>query len=126
MSRLSFTSNAARNRTMLGAAVIAATTLAFWWGGVPGRIQAGLGGSNRGGAAAGARAGQITTMVARFNQFLPGGAQAIQLVDGKTYSSADFAQLVTAGYCADTDLENQMGGDWTWNGTTRKFEPQTP
>jgi prepilin-type N-terminal cleavage/methylation domain-containing protein len=74
--------------------------------------------------AAEARAGQITTMVARFNQFLPGGATAITLTDGATYSAADLADLVTAGYCADADLANQMGGDWTWNGTTRKFEPE--
>lgn len=76
--------------------------------------------------AANARAGQITTMVARFNQFLPGGATAITLTDGATYASTDLADLVTAGYCADADLENQMGGDWTWNGTTRKFEPEIP
>lgn len=74
--------------------------------------------------AAEARAGQITTMVARFNQFLPGGATAITLTDGATYSAADLGDLVTAGYCADADLANQMGGDWTWNGTTRKFEPE--
>jgi len=73
--------------------------------------------------AAQARAGQITTMVARFNQFLPGGATAITLTDGATYTAGDLSALVTAGYCADADLENQTGGDWTWNGTTRKFEP---
>jgi prepilin-type N-terminal cleavage/methylation domain-containing protein len=73
--------------------------------------------------AASARAGQITTMVARFNQFLPGGASPITLTDGATYTASDLSALVTAGYCADADLVNQTGGDWVWNGTTRKFEP---
>lgn len=76
--------------------------------------------------AAEARAGQITTMVTRFNQFLPGGATAITLTDGASYTAADLADLVTAGYCADADLVNQTGGDWVWNGTTRKFEPEAP
>lgn len=73
--------------------------------------------------AAEARAGQITTMVTRFNQFLPGGATAITLTDGASYSAEDLNGLVTAGYCSASDLENQMGGNWTWNGTTRRFEP---
>jgi hypothetical protein len=69
-----------------------------------------------------ARAGQITTMVARFNQFLPGGAQPIPLVDRGVYTPTELAPLVTAGYCADADLENQVGRAWLWNATTRKFE----
>jgi prepilin-type N-terminal cleavage/methylation domain-containing protein len=76
--------------------------------------------------AANARAGQITTMVTRFNQFLPGGATAITLTDNASYSSTDLAPLVTAGYCTASDLGNQADATkgWTWNGTTRKFEPQ--
>ena len=76
--------------------------------------------------AANARAGQITTMVTRFNQFLPGGATAITLTDNASYSSTDLAPLVTAGYCTASDLANQTDSTkgWTWNGTTRKFEPQ--
>lgn len=71
-----------------------------------------------------ARASQITTMVARFNQFLPGGAAPIELVDGALYTPRDLNALVVAGYCADADLCNQMGGNWEWNGTTRKFQPE--
>ena len=76
--------------------------------------------------AANARAGQITTMVTRFNQFLPGGATAITLTDNASYSSTDLAPLVTAGYCTASDLGNQADSTkgWTWSGTTRKFEPQ--
>jgi prepilin-type N-terminal cleavage/methylation domain-containing protein len=76
--------------------------------------------------AATARAGQITTMVTRFNQFLPGGATAITLTDGANYSSTDLAKLVTAGYCTSADLANQADSTkgWTWNASTRKFIPQ--
>jgi prepilin-type N-terminal cleavage/methylation domain-containing protein len=80
--------------------------------------------ANRG--AASARAGQITTMVTRFNQFLPGGASAITLTDGANYSAGDLTKLVTAGYCTQSDLANQADSTkgWTWNGSTRKFVPQ--
>lgn len=76
--------------------------------------------------AANARAGQITTMVTRFNQFLPGGATAITLTDNANYSSSDLAPLVTAGYCTASDLANQADSTkgWTWSATTRKFQPQ--
>jgi len=76
--------------------------------------------------AANARAGQITTMVTRFNQFLPGGATAITLTNNANYSATDLAPLVTAGYCTASDLSNQSDSSkgWTWNGTTRKFQPQ--
>lgn len=76
--------------------------------------------------AAKARAGQITTMVTRFNQFLPGGASAITLTAGANYTATDLQPLVTAGYCSASDLANQADSTkgWTWNGTTRKFEPQ--
>lgn len=74
------------------------------------------------GESANARSGQITTMVARFNQFLPGGAQPIPLVNRGVYTPTELAPLVTAGYCAEADLENQTGGAWMWNATTRKFE----
>ncbi len=73
-----------------------------------------------------ARAGQITTMVTRFNQFLPGGATAIALTDGGVYTTTDLAPLVTAGYCADADLTNQADATkgWVWSGSTRKFSPE--
>ena len=77
-------------------------------------------------SAAAARAGQITTMVTRFNQFLPGGASAIALTDGAVYSSTDLAPLVTAGYCGDTDLTNQVDATkgWVWSSSNRKFTPE--
>lgn len=76
--------------------------------------------------AADARAGQITTMVTRFNQFLPGGASAIALTDGGVYDSTDLAPLVTAGYCASADLSNQIDATkgWVWSATTRRFTPE--
>lgn len=76
--------------------------------------------------AADARAGQITTMVTRFNQFLPGGETAIDLVDGNVYTATDFDPLVVAGYCADADLVNQVDETkgWVWSEATRKFAPE--
>jgi len=74
--------------------------------------------------AADARAGQITTMVTRLNQFQPNGA-SITLTDGATYTSTQLQPLVTAGYCSAADLTNQVNSSkgWTWSGTTRKFSP---
>lgn len=77
-----------------------------------------------GGESAEARAGQITTMVVRFNQFKPNGAEPIVLGDGYVYSAEELAGLVAAGYCANTDLTNQNGGHWIWRAITRKFEPE--
>ena len=76
--------------------------------------------------AADARGGQITTMVTRLNQFQPAGA-SITLTDGGVYTAATtLAPLVTAGYCSDADLANQVDSakGWTWSGTTRKFSPE--
>jgi prepilin-type N-terminal cleavage/methylation domain-containing protein len=74
--------------------------------------------------AADARAGQITTMVTRLNQFQPDGA-SIGLADGN-YTADQLGALVTAGYCTDADLTNQFDSTkgWTWSATTRKFSPQ--
>ena len=73
-----------------------------------------------------ARAGSITTMVIRFNQFHPGGAAPIELVDGRVYHPSDLAPLVTAGYCGDTDLINQVDSrrGWIWNGWRKRFTPE--
>ena len=73
-----------------------------------------------------ARAGSITTMVIRFNQFHPGGAAPIELVDGKVYHPRDLAPLVTAGYCGDADLINQVDSrrGWIWNGWRKRFTPE--
>lgn len=70
-----------------------------------------------------ARAGQVTTMVTRFNQFLPGGAKPIPLIDGQVYYPQDLECLVTAGYCALADLSNQVDPTkgWIWSDTTRRF-----
>ena len=78
--------------------------------------------------AADARAGQITTMVTRLNQFQPlidGVAQSIPLADGN-YTADQLGALVDAGYCTDADLTNQFDSTkgWTWSATTRKFSPQ--
>ena len=74
--------------------------------------------------AADARAGQITTMVTRLNQFKPGGA-SITLTDGTEYKAADLGALVTAKYCSSEDLANQVNGakGWVWNASTSKFTP---
>ncbi len=73
-----------------------------------------------------ARAGSVTTMVIRFNQFLPGGAAPIELVGGRAYRPSDLAPLVTAGYCGEADLQNQIYPElgWVWNSSTRKFTPE--
>ena len=70
-----------------------------------------------------ARAGQITTMVTRFNQFLPGGAKPIPLIDGQVYHPQDLECLVTAGSCASADLSNYVDATkgWVWSSTTRRF-----
>ncbi|MFO0963920.1 MAG: hypothetical protein U0625_13590 [Phycisphaerales bacterium] len=73
-----------------------------------------------------ARAGSITTMVIRFNQFHPGGAAPIELVDGRVYHPSDLAPLVTAGYCGNADLQNYFGVElgWVWSSANRKFTPE--
>ena len=77
--------------------------------------------------AAEARGGQITTMVTRLNQFQP--AIAIGLTDNTAYAPADaeLQKLVTAGYCTNADLVNQVDSakGWTWTAATRKFVPET-
>ena len=78
--------------------------------------------------AADARAGQITTMVTRLNQFKPivaGQTLSIDLADGP-YAAGDLEPLVTAGYCTGADLTNQFDSakGWTWSAATRKFSPQ--
>ena len=76
--------------------------------------------------AAQARGGQITTMVTRLNQFQPEGA-SIALTDGAVYKwDTTLAPLVTANYCSNADLANQLGATkgWTWSATTRKFSPE--
>ena len=75
--------------------------------------------------AADARAGQITTMVTRLNQFQPNGA-SITLTDGATYTPTQLNALVTAGYCSASDLQNQINSSkgWTYSSTTRKFSAQ--
>ena len=76
--------------------------------------------------AAEARGGQITTMVTRLNQFQP--AIAIGLTDNTAYAPADaeLQKLVTAGYCTNADLVNQVDSakGWTWIAATRKFIPE--
>ena len=76
--------------------------------------------------AAQARGGQITTMVTRLNQFQP--AIAIGLTDNTAYAPADaeLQKLVTAGYCTNADLVNQVDSakGWTWIAATRKFIPE--
>jgi prepilin-type N-terminal cleavage/methylation domain-containing protein len=75
--------------------------------------------------AADARAGQITTMVTRLNQFKPDGA-SINLTEADPYTPVTLAPLVTAGYCSAEDLANQLDASkgWTWNALTRKFSPE--
>lgn len=75
--------------------------------------------------AADARAGQITTMVTRLNQFQPGGA-SITLTNGTVYTATNLNALVTNGYCSAADLVNQADSSksWVWSSTTRKFSPQ--
>jgi prepilin-type N-terminal cleavage/methylation domain-containing protein len=80
--------------------------------------------SDANGNAANARASQITTMVARLNQFQPGGA-TITLTDNQVYSATDLGALVTANYCSTDDLVNQVDNTkgWVWNADTSKFNP---
>ncbi|MDA1261495.1 MAG: prepilin-type N-terminal cleavage/methylation domain-containing protein [Planctomycetota bacterium] len=67
--------------------------------------------------AADARGSQILTMITRYNQFLPGGGTAISTADG-AIAAASFTQLITAGYCTSTDVQNQLKSDlsasWTF------------
>ncbi len=68
--------------------------------------------------AADARGSQILTMITRYNQFLPGGGTAISTVDG-VIAGASFTQLIDAGYCESTDVQNQLKSDlsasWTFS-----------
>ena len=65
-------------------------------------------------------------MVTRLNQFQP--AIAIGLTDNTAYAPADaeLQKLVTAGYCTNADLVNQVDSakGWTWIAATRKFIPE--
>lgn len=67
--------------------------------------------------AADARGSQILTMITRYNQFLPGGGTAISTADGDILE-ASFTKLVTAGYCTNADVQNQLKSDlsasWTF------------
>ncbi|MBL9140651.1 MAG: hypothetical protein JNK53_02185 [Phycisphaerae bacterium] len=110
-------------RRLCTTAVIAGAAVAALWLFAPFQAQGDCCG---GGSPDSARAGQITTMVARFNQFRPDGAAPIELVEGATYTPQDLSPLVNAGYCADADLVNHTGTGWRWNSTTRKFEPTQP
>ncbi len=85
-----------------------------------------VGSEGCGGSCAEARAGQITTMVTRFNQFLPAGAQPIPLVDGQIYYPSDLQALVKAGYCGDADLPDQRDArcGWTWDAASRRFHAE--
>lgn len=76
-----------------------------------------------------ARGHQILTMITRFNEFLPGGAAAISTADG-AIAAADLQALVDAGYCATSDLPNQLvvepagdSTDWQWEFTGGKVIP---
>lgn len=71
--------------------------------------------------AATARASQILTMITRYNQF--NAATAIPTADGNI-SAANLAKLVTAGYCVDDDLKNQIDIAKTWNFSGGKVIPQ--
>lgn len=121
-------------RAFLSVALVLAAMTVFWWGGVPVRLVAAFTGrefsphssfdeSDVCYSHTDGHARLITTMVVRYNQFVPNGASAIVLVDGAIYTPNDLAPLVTAGYCAPTDLANQLGGNWKWNGATRMFDP---
>ena len=91
---------------------------------IPG-VTSALGDANSN--AATARASQITTMVTRLNQFKPGGA-TIELTDGTVYDADSLGALVTAKYCSDEDLSNQLDSTkgWVWNAATSKFTPEQP
>ena len=76
-------------------------------------------------SAAVARASQITTMVTRYNQFKPDGA-TINLVNGTEYSFDEGLDvLVTAKYCSESDLDNQLDSEkgWVWIASENKFTP---
>lgn len=59
--------------------------------------------------AADARGSQIMTMITRYNQFLPGGGTAIPTTG--QIGKASFDKLVAAGYCKESDIENQLQAD---------------
>ena len=91
---------------------------------IPGVVGA-LGDANTN--AASARASQITTMVTRYNAFNPTTAITLPTSGTKTfiYSDADMAKLVTANYCAEGDLKNQLDNTkgWTYDGVSKKVTP---
>lgn len=70
--------------------------------------------------AAEARAGQILTMIVRYNQLNP--AQAIPIVDGPV-ASTDLAKLVAAGYCVEADLVNPADPAKGWSFEGPKLVP---
>lgn len=72
--------------------------------------------------AADARGSQILTMIARYNQFLPGGGTVIPTTDG-AISSASLAKLSTAGYCTAADYVNQVDAAKGWSFTAGKVIP---
>ena len=73
--------------------------------------------------AADARGSQILTMITRYNQFLPGGGPAIPTTG--LISEESFGQLKDAGYCKDSDIENQLDAerDPTWKFFEGKVMP---
>ncbi len=64
--------------------------------------------------AAEARAGQILTMITRYNEFNGDPSQDIDMSAAGTIAAADLTKLVTAGYCVAGDLTNQTDGTSTW------------
>ena len=66
--------------------------------------------------AADARGSQILTMITRYNQFLPIGGDPIPTTG--VISEDSFGKLKNAGYCKDSDIENQLKADraasWTF------------
>lgn len=64
--------------------------------------------------AAEARAGQILTMITRYNEFNGDPSLDIDMSAAGQIAAADLTKLVTAGYCVNSDLTNQTTGDSTW------------
>ncbi|MDA0802313.1 MAG: prepilin-type N-terminal cleavage/methylation domain-containing protein [Planctomycetota bacterium] len=64
--------------------------------------------------AAEARAGQILTMITRYNEFNGDPALDIDMSAAGQIASADLTKLVSAGYCVNGDLTNQVSGNDTW------------
>lgn len=75
--------------------------------------------SDSNGKAAEARAGQILTMITRYNEFNGDPALDIDMSAAAQLAGADLTKLVAAGYCVGNDLTNQAvstdsATTWTW------------